>query len=49
MNDLANTPRPPALQSLHVLLTRVLVDLAMRQPEPERSECLAILKKDGWL
>ena len=30
MNDLANTPRPPALQSLHDLLLRVLVDLAMR-------------------
>lgn len=49
MNDLANTPRADGAQPLHGLLTRVLIDLAMRQSEPIRSEWLDILKKDGWL
>lgn len=32
------------------LLLRVLIDLAMRQPDPaERAAMLDILRKDGWL
>ena len=53
MSDLANMPVPPALQdpeSLGAVLLRVLIDLALRQPDPvEREAMLEILRKDGWL
>lgn len=44
-----NTQRRQQTQPLHDLLLRVLVEIANRQPEPDRTECMAILKKDGWL
>jgi hypothetical protein len=44
-----NAPLPQR-NSLHDTLLRVLVDLALRQPDPaDRAAMIAILKKDGWL
>lgn len=37
-------------ETLGETLLRVLVDLALRQPDPaDRAAMLDILKKDGWL
>lgn len=44
-----NTLPKADTQPLRDLLLRVLIDLAMRQPEPDRSRFLDILKKDGCL
>lgn len=38
------------MSDLRTLLMRVLVDLALRQPDPaERAAMIEILKNDGWL
>jgi len=38
------------MNEIRALLLRVLVDLALRQPNPaDRDAMLEILRKDGWL
>lgn len=42
--------RQSNFRPLSVLLLGILIDLALRQPDPvERNAMLGILRKDGWL
>lgn len=46
----APVPSVPDKNPLGALLLRVLIDLAMRQPDPaDRAAMLEVLKQDGWL
>lgn len=49
MNGDVFTQRAGEAQSFREILRRVLIDLANRQPEPQRQDFFAILEKDGWL
>lgn len=52
MSSAANMPATPGNQpeTLGDVLLRVLIDLAMRQPDPaERAAMIQILRQDGWL